>query len=83
MTKQEIIEGLKQLPLFERLSAIEIATRIVREELKVRMLQTDINSFVARWNKRKLEPEDVDYIRIAAKPGLGEMDPGKVAVREV
>ncbi len=38
---------------------------------------------LARWNKRKLEPEDVDYIRIAAKLGLGEMDLGKVAVREV
>jgi len=42
MTKQEIIEELKQLPLFERLSVIEITTRMVREELKMRMLQTDI-----------------------------------------
>lgn len=38
---------------------------------------------LTRWNKRKFEPEDVDYIRIAAKLGLGEMDLGKVAVREV
>lgn len=44
MTTQEIIEGLKQLPLFERLSVIEIATRMVREEIKkMSVMQTDID----------------------------------------
>ena len=38
---------------------------------------------LAPWNKRKLEPKDVDYIRIAAKLGLGEMDLSKIDVREV
>lgn len=38
---------------------------------------------LVRWNKRGLEPEDVDYIRIAAKLGLGEMNLSQVAVREV
>jgi len=38
---------------------------------------------LAPWNKRKLEPKDVDYIRIAAKLGLGEMNLGKVDVKEV
>jgi uncharacterized protein (DUF362 family) len=38
---------------------------------------------LAPWNKRKLEPEDVDYIRIAAKLGLGEMNLSQVAVKKV
>ncbi|MFQ6043395.1 MAG: DUF362 domain-containing protein, partial [Candidatus Poribacteria bacterium] len=38
---------------------------------------------LARWNNRKLEPEDVDYINIAAKLSIGEIDLGKVVVREV
>ena len=59
------------------------------EELNSVIIGTDpvaVDSYavtLAPWNKRKLEPTDVDYIRIAAKLGLGEMDLGKIAVREV
>ncbi|HIE30312.1 TPA: DUF362 domain-containing protein [Candidatus Poribacteria bacterium] len=59
------------------------------KELNTVIIGTDpvaVDSYavtLARWDKRKLEPEDVDYIRIAAKLGLGEMNLGKVVVREV
>ncbi|MBM3240559.1 DUF362 domain-containing protein [Candidatus Poribacteria bacterium] len=59
------------------------------EELNSVIIGTDpvaIDSYavnLARWNNRKLEPENVDYIRIAAKLGLGEMDISKVSIREV
>ncbi len=38
----------------------------------------------APWNKRgRLQPHDVDYIRIAAQLGLGEMDLNKITAKEV
>ncbi|MBC8231942.1 DUF362 domain-containing protein [bacterium] len=59
------------------------------EELNSVIIGTDpvaVDSYavtLASWNNRKLEPKDVDYIRIAAKLGLGEMDLSKIDVREV